>query len=86
MHPLAQISKLSGSCMHKIFEVDIVRPILEYNSVIWSPYTKKYTKKIEKIQMKICKLIQNFQDGSYQQKLKKPNFYHSMHEGFSINL
>ena len=50
-----------------------VRPLLEYNSVIWSPNTKKYDKKIEKVQMKMLKLLSDLGDLPYQQKLKKVN-------------
>ena len=48
-----------------------VRPYLEYNSVIWSPNTKKYDDKIEKIQMKMLRLMSCFKKLSYQEKLKE---------------
>ena len=47
-----------------------VRPILEYNSVIWSPYTKANEKKIENIQKKMCKLIYRQESLTYKEKLK----------------
>ncbi|MEL7308662.1 MAG: reverse transcriptase family protein, partial [Pseudomonadota bacterium] len=34
-----------------------VRPHLEYNSIIWSPYTKKNENIIEKIQKKLCNIL-----------------------------
>lgn len=48
----------------------LVRPILEYCSVIWSPYTIQAINKIEKLQRKLCKFIAyrtrtNFTDEFY---------------------
>ena len=63
-----------------------VRPFLEYNSVIWSPYTKSDEEKIEKIQKKMAKMIRVLRPFSYQQKLKKSNFFLCVHGGFNINL
>ena len=48
-----------------------VRPILEYNYVIWSPYMKKHDQKIERIQVKMCNLLENMSSLSYKAKLKK---------------
>ena len=68
---IAHIFKNKNSdAMIPLFKT-FVRPILEYNSIIWSPYTKKYVNKIEKIQIKFCKLVSDFRDLSYQHKLKK---------------
>ncbi|XP_044591507.1 uncharacterized protein LOC123273733 [Cotesia glomerata] len=35
----------------------LVRPILEYGSIVWSPATNIMISKIEKIQRKLCKYI-----------------------------
>ena len=35
----------------------VVRPHLEYNSLIWSPWTKTYSCKLERLQRKMCNLI-----------------------------
>ena len=51
--------------------VTIVRPLLEYNSAIWAPITKKYDQQIEKVQKKMLKLLSDVEDLPYQQKLKK---------------
>jgi hypothetical protein len=48
-----------------------VRPHLEYNSIIWSPHTKKNDKKIEKIQKRMLKLVNGSKSMTYVQKLKK---------------
>lgn len=36
-----------------------VRPILEYCSIIWSPYTNQSTNKIEMIQRKLCNMLRH---------------------------
>lgn len=48
-----------------------VRPFLEYNSIIWSPYTKTYIRKIERFQEKMCNLISGLRSLTYKEKLKK---------------
>ena len=51
-----------------------VRPHLEHNSVIWSPYTKKNENTVEKIQKRMCNLIYGTRNSlSYQDKLKLSN-------------
>ena len=50
-----------------------VHPILEYSSVIWSPYNIKYDEKIEKVQKKMFRLMKDCKDLSYQSKFKKMN-------------
>ena len=56
--------------------VALVRPLLEYNSVIWSPITSKYDKKIERIQKKMFKILSDghIRKLPYRQKLLKMNF------------
>ena len=34
-----------------------VRPILEYSSIIWNPYTARNIKKIESVQRRMCRII-----------------------------
>ena len=50
-----------------------VRPHLEYNSIIWSPHTKKCEKIIEKVQKRMCNIIYGARSSNYQGKLKKAN-------------
>ena len=50
-----------------------VRPHLEYNSIIWSPYTIKNDKIIEKVQKRMCNLIYGISSTTYDEKLKKAN-------------
>ena len=53
--------------------VALVRPLLEYNSVVWSPTTDNYDQRIEKIQKRMFKLLSDLKEESlsYQQKLSK---------------
>jgi len=46
-----------------------VRPILEYNSVAWSPYYKSDIACIEKVQRRFTKLLPNFKSLTYGQRL-----------------
>ena len=48
----------------------LVRPHLEYNSLIWSPWMKNYVSKLEEIQ-KICNMTKGNRSLSYKGKLKK---------------
>ena len=50
-----------------------VRPLLEYNSVIWSPSTTKYNDKLEMVQKKMFRLMSDFKNLHYQEKLIKVN-------------
>ena len=47
-----------------------VRPLLEYSSVVWSPYLKSDTEAVEKVQRKYTKRIAGFKKLSYDQRLK----------------
>jgi ribonuclease P/MRP protein subunit RPP40 len=46
-----------------------VRPIVEYNSPVWSPYLKKDIKSIERVQRTFTKRIPGLRDLSYKQRL-----------------
>ena len=47
-----------------------VRPILEYNSVIWSPVLKKDIVSIEKVQRRYTKRLPGLKNLRYQERLK----------------
>ena len=47
----------------------LVQPILEYCSGVWSPYAKVSARKIEQIQHRATKMICNFKDVSYSDRL-----------------
>ena len=49
----------------------LVRPHLEYASVIWSPYLKKDKIAIENVQRRATKRVRSISDLSYTGRLKK---------------
>jgi len=51
------------------------RLILEYGSVVWSPWKKKYVKNIEQIQRRFTKLIYGMMGLNYEQCQKEPNLH-----------
>ena len=48
-----------------------VRPLLEYSSVIWSPFTKTEIGRIESVQRRFTKCIQSIKSCSYRERLIK---------------
>ena len=48
----------------------LVRPHLEYASIIWSPHTKQYQDMIEKVQRRATKLLPDLKDLPYDDRLK----------------
>ena len=49
----------------------LVRPVLEYASEIWDPYTKKYSKKLEKVQNQALRFIFKVKGRTSFTKLRK---------------
>ena len=47
-----------------------VRPILEYNSPVWSPHRKSLIDRLEKIQKRFTKAISTLSPHPYMQRLK----------------
>ena len=47
----------------------LVRPYLEYSSIVWSPYTIRNIRKIEKLQKKMCRMIPSISNMSYSVQL-----------------
>ena len=68
-----EIIKHTFSCinidMFRILSKSLVRPILEYCSSIWSPYTKVSARKIEQIQRRATKMVENLNDVSHSDRL-----------------
>ena len=50
-----------------------VRPLLEYNSVVWSPYLKSDIELIQKVQRRFTKRLKGFSELSYDDRLKLLN-------------
>ena len=55
----------------KILYKSLVRPILEYCSVIWYPLYKREALEIEKVQRRATKLVPTLKDLSYPERLQK---------------
>ena len=68
---IARVLKHKNPKIIVLLYKSFVRPFLEYNSIIWSPYTNTYVQKFEKIQEKMCNLMNGMRSLSYQQKLAK---------------
>ena len=63
---------LDEGMMRKIL-VTLIRPQMEYAAVIWSPHMKKHQKKIERIQRLATRMIPDFKNKSYEERLEKLN-------------
>ena len=57
--------------MFKNLYKSLVRPRLEYGTVIWSPMYKKDRIAIENLQRRATKLVKSCKDLSYPERLKK---------------
>ena len=62
-------SRDSGLLMHAF--ITIVRPILEYCSVVWSPAFKKDIVRIEAVQRRFTKRLTGFSEHSYEERLRR---------------
>ena len=51
----------------------LVRSHLEYANSVWSPYRQMDIKKIEKVQMRATKMVQQFKKLSYEDRLRRLN-------------
>jgi len=48
-----------------------VRPVLEYNTVIWSPYTVHDIEAVESVQRRFTKCLNGFRQFSYEERLRR---------------
>ena len=67
------IIKHAFSCinidMFQILSKSLVRPILEYCSRVWNPYTNVSARKIEQVQHRAAKMLEKNKDMSYSDQL-----------------
>ena len=49
----------------------LVQPHLEYGNVIWSPYLKRQSVTIQRVQRRAAKLVSNLKDLKYTERFKK---------------
>ena len=66
---IRNISCKSKDIMVPLFK-SLVRPILEYGNVVWSPYTRKYIDFIENVQRPFSKCIVGVKNLEYPERLK----------------
>ena len=52
-----------------------VRPLLEYNSFIWSPYLKQNNDRIEQVQRRFSKRLHGLRTYTYKNRLKLLNLF-----------
>jgi len=52
-----------------------VRPIVEYNSIIWSPSTARDTDAVESVQRRFTKRLPTLKNLSYRERLKFLNIF-----------
>ena len=48
----------------------MVRPILEYGNVIWSPHLKRQSEAIEKVQRRATKIVKGLGKCTYEERLR----------------
>ena len=48
-----------------------MRPVLEYNTVIWSPYTVHDIEAVESVQRRFTKCLNGFRQFSYEERLRR---------------
>ena len=58
--------------MRKAF-ITYIRPLLEYNSVVWNPHKKDYISLIENVQRRFTKRIPSLHLLSYSERLAMLN-------------
>ena len=49
----------------------LIRPQLEYASIIWSPHLKKHIKKLERVQRLATRMIPQFKEVAYEERLNR---------------
>ena len=47
-----------------------VRPLVEFSSIVWSPYTSLYIEKIEKVQQRMCRMVPELRGLGYRTQLQ----------------
>jgi len=61
-------------CVHLLYMCILsyyVRPILEYNSVVWSPWLKQDINQIEKVQRRFTKRLVGMKDLNYDERMHR---------------
>ena len=64
----------------------LVRPHLEYCSLVWSPYLKKDILSIEKVQRRVTKTIPSISALTYEERLKRTGLISLENRRFGVDL
>ena len=64
----------------------LVRPPLEYCNIIWSPYLKRQSVTIKRVQRRATRLISFFRDLSYTERLKELDLPTLKYRRFTVDL
>ena len=52
-----------------------IRPLLEYNSVVWSPYLKQDVERLENVQRRFTKRLIGLKHVDYAERLQQLNLH-----------
>ena len=63
--------RISGEDMINKLITSLIRPKLEYGTMIWSPHKKKDIKKLERLQRAATKMAPSLRDLSYEERLSR---------------
>ena len=61
---------LDKDMIRKMF-ITMIRPMLEYAAVVWSPHKKKNIRKLERVQRAATKMAPELKDLEYEERLKE---------------
>ena len=65
------LSGLHDQAMLKTLYCSLVRPHLEYCSVVWSPHTQRNINMLERVQRRATKMILRSRNSNYEEWLRK---------------
>jgi len=65
------VSRNNDLLVHAFVVCDYVRPILEYNGVIWSPSLVRDIQQLEKVQRRFTKRLLGMKSLSYSERLQR---------------
>ncbi len=72
---MAEPSNIKPEKVTRTLYNSLVRPHLEYCVQFWSPYYRKDIDKLERVQLKIIKIIPRLRNKSYEERLKELNLF-----------
>jgi len=67
------LQKLTSALLMRAY-VTCVRPLVEYNSIVWSPHTVKDIEAVERVQSRFTKNLPGLRQYSYKDRLCRLEF------------